>query len=151
MSIEKILSEFKPFRDNLLPILHSLQDNHPQNYLSEEALRATAKYLNMSLSSVYGVVGYYSMFSRKPRGKYVIRFCPSPVCTLMGSVNVLDWFTQFLGINVGQTTPDGLFTLEVSECLGQCMKAPFMMINHDCYGNLTPEKIETIIHQLKNG
>ena len=150
MNVDKILNEFKPVKDNLLPILHGLQDNHPQNYLPDEALKATAKYLNISLSSVYGVVGYYTMFSRKPRGKYIIRFCTSPVCSLMGSENVLDWFTQFLGIKVGETTSDGLFTLEESECLGRCGKAPSMMINQDFYGNLTPEKIESIIHQLKN-
>lgn len=150
MNADKIFAEFKPNKDNLLPILHRLQDNHPQNYLPEETLKATAKFLNISLSSVYGVVGYYSMFSRKPRGKYIIRFCTSPVCSLMGSVNVLDWFTQFLGIMVGETTSDGLFTLEESECLGRCGKAPSMMINKDFYGNITPEIIESVIHKLKH-
>lgn len=150
MDTQEILNKFKPTKDNLLPILHSLQDNNPQNYLTDEALRATAKHLNISLSSVYGVVGYYTMFSRKPRGKYVIRFCTSPVCSLMGSINVLDFFSQRLGIAIGETTSDGIFTLEESECLGRCSKAPAMMINKQHYVNLTPELIESIIQQLKN-
>lgn len=150
MSTEDILSNFKPVKDNLLPILHHLQDNNPQNYLTDEVLEATAKYLNMTRSSVYGVVGYYSMLSRKPRGKFVIRICSSPVCSMMGSLNLLDWLSQRLGISVGHTTPDGLFTIEESECLGRCGKAPSMMINRDFYGNLNPESIDSIINQLKN-
>jgi NADH:ubiquinone oxidoreductase subunit E len=150
MSTEDILSNFKPVKDNLLPILHRLQDSHPQNFLPDDALVATAKYLNMSTSAVYGVVGYYTMFSRKPRGKYIIRFCTSPVCSMMGSIRVLDWLCQKLGVSVGNTTPDGLFTIEESECLGRCGKAPSMMINHEFYGNLTPEALDSIIHQLKN-
>ena len=149
MNVNEILSKFEATKDNLIPILHAIQDNHPQNYLPDEALRATAKFLNLTLSSVYGVVGYYSMFSRKPRGKHVIRFCTSPVCGMMGSINVLDWLSQHLGIAVGETTPDGLFTLEESECLGRCGKAPSMMINQYFYGNLTPEILENIVHQLK--
>ena len=150
MSTQEILSKFKPVKDNLLPILHHLQDNHPQNYLPDDALMATAKYLNMTTSSVYGVVGYYTMFSRKPRGKFIIRFCTSPVCNMMGSTSVLDWLSERLGISVGNTTPDGLFTIEESECLGRCGMAPSMMINQKFYGNLTPEVLDSIIHQLKN-
>jgi NADH-quinone oxidoreductase E subunit len=149
MNTQEILNQFKPLKENLLPILHAIQDNNPQNYLSDEALKSTAKYLNLPLSSVYGVVGYYTMFSRKPRGKYIIRFCTSPVCGMMGSINLLDWFKQWLKIEVGETTSDGLFTLEESECLGRCGKAPSMMINQDFYGNLTPEILEEIMHQLQ--
>lgn len=149
MNVNEILSKFEATKDNLIPILHAIQDNHPQNYLPDEALRATAKFLNLTLSSVYGVVGYYSMFSRKPRGKYVIRLCTSPVCGMMGSINLLDWFKQWLKIENGDTTPDGLFTLEESECLGRCGKAPSMIVNQAFYGNLTPEVLENIVHQLK--
>lgn len=144
-----ILSKFKPEKHNLLPILHSLQDNHPQNYLPDEVLMATAKYLNISLSSVYGVVGYYTMFSLKPRGKFVIRFCTSPVCALMGSITLLEWFSQQLSIKLGETTADGLFTIEECQCLGRCGQAPSMMVNHNVYENLTPETIENIIEELK--
>lgn len=149
MNTQEILNQFKPSKDNLIPILHAIQDNNPQNYLPDEALKSTAKFLNLPLSSVYGVVGYYTMFSRKPRGKYVIRFCTSPVCGMMGSINLLDWFKQWLKIDLGETTPNGLFTLEESECLGRCGKAPSMMVNQDFYGNLTPEILEKIIHQLQ--
>lgn len=149
MNTQEILDRFKPSKEYLLPILHAIQDSNPQNFLPDEALKATAKFLNLPLSSVYGVVGYYTMFSRKPRGRYVIRFCTSPVCGMMGSISLLDWFKQWLKVDLGETTPNGLFTLEESECLGRCGKAPSMMINQDFHGNLTPEILEKIIHQLQ--
>ncbi|MGE0079234.1 MAG: NAD(P)H-dependent oxidoreductase subunit E [Bacteroidales bacterium] len=150
MNTQKILNTFKPVKENLLPILHSLQNSHPQNYLSNATLKAIAKYLNISLSSVYGVVGYYSMFSLKPRGRYIIRVCTSPICAMIGSQDILTYLSQRLDVNLGETTLDGVFTLEASECLGQCANAPSMMINKQHYGNLTPELIESILQQLQN-
>ena len=145
----KILAQFEPDKSNLLPILHALQDSHPQNYLPEHSLKAVAKHLKVNLSWVYGVIGYYSMYSLEPRGRYIIRLCTSPVCNMVGSTDILTALTTHLGIGAGETTGDGLFTIEESECLGICDVAPAMMINREIYGNLTPESIEGIITQLK--
>lgn len=149
MDQQEIIAGFSPERANLLPILHALQDNHPQNYLTDESLRATAKYLSINLSWVYGVAGYYSMFSLKPRGWYIIRVCNSPVCNMIGSTGILEELTAVLGVVKGETTSDGLFTVEEAECLGICDVAPAMMINRTVYGNLTNRSLREIIDGLR--
>ncbi len=150
MSHQQIIEQHKPERDNLLLILHDLQDNHPQHYLTEDALEQTARYLNLTKSAVYGVAGYYTMFSLKPRGTYLIRVCVSAVCELMKSNTVIGHLERILGITAGETTPCGRFTLEVSECLGQCQEAPSMMINREAYNNLDEHHIRKIIEALRN-
>lgn len=145
----EIISGFSPDKANLLSIFHALQDSHPQNYLSEEALSATARYLNVNLSWVYGVAGYYSMFSLKPRGRYILRVCNSPVCNMLGSADILEMLASLLHIRPGETTADGLFTVEEAECLGICDVAPAMMINRKVYGYLTRESLAAILDELK--
>ena len=89
------------------------------------------------------------MYSTKPRGKNIIRLCESPPCYIKGSENMLRKMKILLGINVGETTKDGLFTLEFTSCLGVCGNAPVMMINDDVYGDLTEEKVEEIIEKIR--
>jgi len=149
MDQQEILAGFSSDRANLLPILHALQDNHPQNYLTDESLRAAARHLSINLSWVYGVAGYYSMFSLNPRGRYIIRVCNSPVCNMLGSSGIIEALTGILGIGKGETTPDGLFTVEEAECLGICDVAPAMMVNRAVYGNLTNESLKVIIDELR--
>ena len=117
MSITKILEKFKPEKDNLIGILHELQDANPNNFLTEEDMKSTARYLNTTYSHVYGVATYYTMFSVKQRGKHLIRVCNSPVCNMEGSTGVIDSLKAVLGVDVGETTKDRLFTLEHTECL----------------------------------
>ena len=149
MQQQKIIAGFSSDRNNLLPILHALQDSHPQNYLTEESLRVVASHLGVNLSWVYGVAGYYSMFSLEPRGRYIIRVCNSPVCSMMGSSGIIDILIGILGINPGETTPDGLFTVEEAECLGICDVAPAMMVNRKVYGNLTCKSLTALIDELR--
>ena len=131
-------------------ILHELQNNSPENFISEEDMKAVAAYLNITASSVYGVVTYYSMFSNSPRGKNIIRVCRSPVCEMTGTKGVLGDLTQILGIEPGETTPDRLFTLETVECLGRCDEAPGMIINRDFYGKLTFNSLLEIIDRYRS-
>ncbi len=147
--IQETLKTFKPEQQNLLQILHALQDQHPQNYLTEQALEETARYLKLTKSSVFGVARYYSMFSTTPRGRYIIRICASPVCELLKVNTVIAHLEQILAIKTGETSSDGLFTLELSECLGQCQEAPSMMINDKVYNNLDANRIKTIINEYK--
>ncbi len=151
MSTHNILKHFEPKQEYLLEILHALQDNHPQHYLTDEALETTAQYLKLTKSGVYGVATYYSMFSLKPRGRYIVRVCVSPVCELLKADDVLACLHRELGLRTGETTPCGLFTLEVSECLGQCQEAPSMMINHEVYNQLSPEKITAVLEHYRKG
>lgn len=149
MTPEEIISKHPRTQDNLLNILHDLQNNHPEQHITSEAMDLVARYLNMTKSSVYGVVDYYSMLSLKPRGKFIIRVCISPVCHIKKAASILVYLEKELGIKPGATTPDKLFTLEVAECLGQCQEAPSMMINEKVFNNLTEKLIKEIIAQHK--
>ena len=150
MDIQKILKRHRPEKSSILNILHDLQDENSQNYLPEETLLEVSRYLNISLSSVYGVVEYYSMFSTNPRGRNIIRVCRSPVCHLMGSGTVLESLKNVLGTGLNEITPDGLFSVELSECLGICDVAPAMMVGEEPYGYLTESSIGRIISEIRN-
>lgn len=145
MERAEIYKKFEPTKDNLIGILHELQDANPKNYLTEEDMKATAKFLNTTYAHVYGVATYYTMFSVKPRGKYIIRVCNSPVCDMKESTGIIDKLKSLLGIEIGETTKDSFFTLELTECLGRCAVAPSMMVNKDIYGLLEFDKIERIL------
>jgi len=144
MDRNDVVKRYEPVKDNMLNILHALQNNNPNNYLTSEDLKLVAQYLNITLSSVYGVVNYYSMFSLKPRGKFVVRVCKSPLCYMVDDDNVMQEIKNKLGIELDQTTEDSLFSLEASECLGHCAEAPVMMINEKNYKSLDSAKIENM-------
>ncbi len=148
---EEILKKYSPEKENLIYILHEIQDTHPQNYIPEDAVKEVGEFLKIAPSHIFGVLTFYSMFSTKPRGKNVIRFCQSPPCFLKGSDRIVAKLRELLGVRVGETTKDFLFTLEVCECLGVCGNAPVMMINEDIYGDLNEEKIVKIIDDYKGG
>ncbi len=147
----EICSKYAPDKDNLIYILHEIQNSHPQHYISEEAVQTVAEYLGVPANHVYGVLTFYTMYSTKPRGKSIIRLCESPPCYIKGSENILHKLMTLLDIEVGETTKDGCFTLELCACLGVCGNAPVMMINNDVYGDLTEEKVEEIIEKVRRG
>ncbi|MBC7331886.1 MAG: NADH-quinone oxidoreductase subunit NuoE [Synergistetes bacterium] len=149
--VKEILGRFEPRRENLLDILHAVQEASPNNSLLSEDIEAIARYVGIAPAEVYGTATFYTMFSVKPRGKHIIRVCASPACHLLGGGNVLEALKEELGIDAGETTKDGLFTLEISSCLGVCGVAPAMMIDEVAYGNLTPAKIKEIINEYRRG
>lgn len=149
MSREEIIKKFNPTKDNILFILHELQDNNPEHYLAKEDIEICADYLKLPYSYVYSVASFYTMFSLKPRGRNIIRLCSSPPCHLMGAHSLLDYLKKTLKINVGETTKDKIFTLELTSCLGACGVAPAMMINNEMFGNLTPAMVDTILEQRR--
>ena len=135
--------------ENVLLILHEFQNRNPRHYLSEKDLAMIANYLNVTRSSIYGIVSYYTLFSLKPRGKHIIRICSSPVCDIAGSNAILTELRKNLKIDVGETTAEGLFTLETTACLGQCATAPGMSVDETFYGNLTAPEIATILQNYR--
>ena len=146
---DKILKSYGRTGDNLLAILHDIQNASPEHYLSDEDLRAAADYLKQPYSFVHGVATFYSMYSLKPRGRNLIRVCQSPPCHLLGSSTISRELIRLLGIGFGETTADKLFTLEMTSCLGVCGVAPAMMVNERVYGNLTPERIAEVVAGLR--
>ena len=145
----RILKKFEPKRENLLLLLHALQKNNRQNYLTEEDLESAGRYLSLPPSLVHGAATFYSMYSLKPRGQYIVRICQSPPCHQMGSSDLIEEASRALGVGVGETTPDGLFTLETSECLGICAVAPAMTVNEEVHGNLTAERVRAIFSEKR--
>ncbi len=147
--MRKLLEKYPPSMEYLLDMLHDLQDVEPRHYLSREALHAVSDYLGVPLSEVASTATFYSMYSLKPRGRHIIRLCESPPCQLVGAASLIDVLVGQLGIEVGETTADGVFTLETSSCLGVCGVAPAMMIDDELYGNLTQERIARILEDVR--
>lgn len=149
MNKTDILHKYPPLMENVLNILHEFQNNNPRHYLSEKDLSMIAKYLNVPYSSIYGVVSYYTLFSLTPRGKHIIRICNSPVCQMVSSNTISVALRKNLKIDTGETTTDGLFTLETTECLGQCDTAPGISVDEVYFGNLTAKKVKTILQKYR--
>ena len=149
MTVKEIVKKYGNNRENLLQILHDVQNQSIQNYISEENISLLSKEMNIPVSDIKGTASFYTMFSFIPRGKYVIRVCESPPCHLLGSQTIFKAIETKLGIKEGETTKDGLFTLEGTSCLGICGVAPAMMINGEAYGNLDEEKIGKILGQIR--
>ncbi len=108
-----------------------------------------AEGLGTTLSEVYGVATFYSQFSLEPRGEYVIGVCLGTACYVKGSKDILDRVSSELKTKVGKTSPDGLFTIKDTRCLGACGLAPVMMINDDVYGRLTPDEVPAILEKYR--
>ena len=136
-------------RGALLPALKKAQRSF--NCVSQGFMTDTARSMHLSLSSVYGVSTFYSFLTTRPTGVNVIRVCKSLPCYLKNSLSVLDHIERTLGIKPGETTPDGLFTLEQAGCIGACDRAPAMLVNDDVHGDLTPGKISKILKSCQSG
>ncbi|MFW6019003.1 MAG: NAD(P)H-dependent oxidoreductase subunit E [Bacteroidales bacterium] len=147
----QILCKYPPDRQKLINILHEIQDANEYNYITENDMQQVADFFNTTKASIYGVVTYYTMLSTKPRGKNLIRVCKSPVCHISGAFSLIEMLKNELGLDhVGETSKDKMFTLEYSECLGQCAMAPGILINKDFYGRLDKEKLKEILSYYKN-
>ena len=127
----------------LINILHEAQSMH--GYLPEEMQRIIARKLNIPASKVYGVVTFYSFFTMTPKGKHPISVCLGTACYVRGSERLLEEIKRALGIKVGETTPDGKFSLDCLRCVGACGLAPVVMIGDQVYGRLQPQDIRGIL------
>jgi NADH-quinone oxidoreductase subunit F len=150
-AIQEITSHYKAVKGGVMPCLHAVQ-GLCGNWLPLEALRLTAQGLDVPYPYLYGVLSFYTMFSVTPRGKYIIRLCESPPCHIMGAHDLQEVLLKELGLEeVGDTTKDGLFTLEHTACLGCCEVAPVMQINEVLHGNLTAERVKQILDDYRRG
>ena len=145
--MEKIKSTYPSEREYLIPILQEVQQN--LGYLSNESIYKIAEYLELPESKIYGVATFYNQFKLNPPGKFQIQICRGTACHVKGSNNILETLKRVLDIDTGQTTKDGLFSLETVACLGACSIAPVMTVNGKFYGRLDSKKAEKIILDLK--
>jgi len=134
-------------RSNLIAILQDFQAEY--GYLPESALREISDYVNIPLSSIYGVATFYNQFRLAPIGKNVIRVCRGTACHVKNSANILVAVETELGIKAGQTTRDKNFTLETVACIGACSIAPVVNINDEYYGRTTVKEIPKILNKFK--
>lgn len=134
---------------NLVQILREI--HKVQNYITSKQLKEVAQNLNLPLSKVYGTITFYTLLSPNPKGKYVIKICSSTPCYMAGSEDLIDYLKDKLKIQGGKTSADGLFTLELTSCLGVCAIAPAVMVNDKIYGNLNIKRLEQIIDKCKRG
>lgn len=132
----------------LIPVLHLAQEEW--TWLDVPTMDYVASLLSIAPIEVYEVASFYTMFHLKPVGKYVLEICHTGPCMLRGSDQLIQHVKDRLGIEAGQTTADGLFTLKPAECLGACGYAPMMQLGKFYRENLTPEKMDTILDELRS-
>ncbi len=145
--IQQLRARYPHPNSALLPALALAQKEH--GWLSPEVLEEVAEVMELSPAQVGSVASFYTMFNRRPVGKYLVQVCTNVACSLLGAEHIVEHLKRKLGINVGETTPDGLFTLLEVECLGSCGTAPVMQINDTYYENLTAEKVDQILAELR--
>ncbi|MCK8140323.1 NAD(P)H-dependent oxidoreductase subunit E [Flavobacterium sp. I-SCBP12n] len=133
----------------LLPVLHEVQDAH-DNWLSIELMNKVAEIIQIKPIEVYEVVSFYTMYNQKPVGKYMFEFCTTSPCCLNGVEDLMDYTCEKLGVNPGETTADGNFTVVGVQCLGACGYAPMMQLGDFYKENLNEEKIDQLIADCKN-
>ncbi len=145
---DKICARY-PRRDAaLIPLLLELQKE--TGYVAEEGMDALAAFLGLPYSRVKAVVTFYTMFNREPSGKYHLQVCRNISCHMAGAEGLLARLSSKLGIAEGETTKDGLFTLSAVECLGACGSAPVMQVNEKYFENLTGEKLDALLDDLRH-
>ncbi len=145
--LEEILKHYPNKQAALLPALHLAKREFKQ--ITPEVMEYIGNLLDVPPIKVMDTVSFYTMFPREKEGKYVIQVCSTLSCSLMGAESVVEYIKKKLKIDVGETTPDGKFTLKKVECLGSCGTAPVMQINDDYYEQLTEEKIDQILDSLE--
>lgn len=145
--IQAILQAYPPEQRFSLAMLQDMQ--HKFNYIPREGMEALAVYLGCPLSSLYAMATFYKALSLKPKGRHIIKLCDGTACHIRGSTTLLDGVRRLLGIDAGETSEDGLFSLELVNCLGSCALAPVMVVDGTYYGKMTLEKLPKILDQYR--
>jgi NADH-quinone oxidoreductase E subunit len=144
--LDEYISHYPIKRSAVLPALFIAQDEH--GYVTDEDVKYLAKRLDMRVNEVEEIVTFYSMYSREPVGKYKLQVCRTISCMLLGAPQVTEHLCKKLGVEVGETTADGKFTVQEVECLGYCDLAPVLQVNFDYHEQITPERAGEIVDQL---
>ena len=145
--LDGVLSEYAEVKGSLITILQHTQEIY--GYLPKEAIELISERTGIATSEIMGVGTFYTQFRFEPVGKYLIMLCQGTACHVNSSELILQTIKDELGIDDGQTTKDGLFSLKCVACLGCCSLSPVMMVNEDTYGSLTPDKTKKILKELR--
>ncbi|MBN2210019.1 MAG: NADH-quinone oxidoreductase subunit NuoE [Sedimentisphaerales bacterium] len=148
VDIEPILQKYPDARrDALIPLLQEVQE--VQGYLSRDVVLRIGRHLNLPASKIYGVATFYNQFRFEPKGKFHVQVCRGTACHVKGSAAILDALERALNIKAGQTSRDGLFSLEVVACIGACGLAPVICVNGEFHAGVTTEAIKDIIENYR--
>jgi NADH-quinone oxidoreductase E subunit len=146
--IEALKARYPSSRSALMPALYIAQDENG-GYLSKEALRDVADVMGLTPADVESVASFYSMYNKRPVGKYMIEVCINISCSLLGAQQLAQHIEERLGVPIGENTPDGLFTVKRVECMAACGGAPAIQVNGLFHENMTPERFDELIEQLR--
>lgn len=141
------LAKYPDKRSAVMPLLYIAQEEY--GHITPEAIEEIASILDLDVTHVKGIVGFYTMYYDRPKGKHVIHICTDLPCALRGGEQLSEHICQKLGIRPGETTPDGLFTVENVMCIAACDRAPVMQVDFHYYENLDYEKVDQILEELR--
>ena len=144
--LEELFKIYKPEKDNLIQMLNEVQEHY--GYVPMYVQEELSEFLKIPMAEIYGVVTFYSRFTLEPKGKYTISVCLGTACYVKGSQKIMDRLTERLKIEPGQTTKDGLFTIDQTRCVGACGLAPVFTVNGEVYGKATVQKLDEVLDQL---
>lgn len=145
--LEPLIKKYNGKKGNMIPLLQGIQEIY--GYLPKSALVNIASECGMNLSDIFGVATFYAQFRLAPVGKHIIKVCHGTACHVQGAKSLTEMLSLELGVKDGETTEDGLFTLESVACLGCCSLAPVMMIGEDTYGKLNGDKAVKVVRQIR--
>ena len=144
--LDKLCEEYKPIKDNLIQMLNEVQEHY--GYIPMKAQEVLSDYLKVPMAEIYGVVTFYSRITLKPKGKYNIAVCLGTACYVKGSQKIMDRLKERLKIEPGETTKDGMFSIEETRCVGACGLAPVFTVNGEVYGKATVQKLDQVLNAL---
>jgi NADP-reducing hydrogenase subunit HndA len=145
--IKEICASFNNDPQDLINVLHKCQEHF--GYLPAEVQEVVAEGLDVPVAKIYGVVTFYSFFSMTPKGKHPVSICMGTACYVRGAEKVLEEFKKELGIQVGQTTKDGKFSLSSLRCVGACGLAPVVLVGDKTYGRVAPDDVKNILKEYE--
>ena len=146
-AIEELTTHYPRREAALIPALHLVQERF--GYISNPSIDQLSEILGVPPAEILGTLTFYTMFRTEPSGRFQVSVCKNLSCTLLGARGLLEYLEEKLGISVGETTKDGLFTLLVAECLGACNEAPVMEVDGEYHYRLTPERIDAILDEYR--
>ena len=143
----EILQKFTNDKDNLISILNEIQEKF--GYIPKTSQLEISKYLKIPMAEIFGVITFYSRFSLEPKGKYNISVCLGTACFVKGSQAILDRLKERLHLEEGQTSADGMYSIDTTRCVGACGIAPVFTVNNEVYGHATVKKLDEVLDELE--
>ena len=144
--VRSLENVYKQEKDNLISMLEEIQEKY--GYIPKEAQIELSEYLGIPMAEIYGVITFYSRFTLEPKGKHTISVCLGTACFVKGSQKIMDRLTDRLKIEPGQTTKDGLFSIDETRCVGACGLAPVFTVNGEVHGKATVQKLDQVLDEL---